>query len=198
MTEDKPKAKQDPKQMAAGCGCLIAILAAIAVGVTMCSQPAENPAAKGAAKDSLRRSDPSITAVDRYEDNLVVALRLSGSWDEKGWLDGAAMAIDQVGRDLKRGAPEDRPPLETVLFSVTVPGTDRLGNETEIDLFNLNFRAADLRSANYDNLGFMRVLDLATEVSFASGHGRQVVAAWCADDNRLSSAPNFCRQAILR
>ncbi|WP_292065943.1 hypothetical protein [Brevundimonas sp. UBA7664] len=198
MTEADAKATTDPKKIAGGCGCLVLILGGIGLALAMCTGEPENPAAKGAPEGSVLRSDQSVQSATRLGGELAVELKIANSWDDKGWLDGAAMAIEQVGRDLKAGAPEDAPPLDTVRFAVSVPGTDRLGEDVEIRLFHLTYSAADLRRANYDNLNSSRIPDLSSDVSISSRQGREVLTAWCADEVRSAESPSFCRRALIR
>lgn len=143
-------------------------------------------------------SDHAIQAVDRHSDMLDVRATIPSSWDDKGWLDGASRVAVNVGRAIKSGAPDDTPPLEYVTLIVQVPGTDRLGNDVQIELFNITFRAGDLRTANYDGLSNYRLLNLATGVSSASAQGRQVLMAYCADDFMGAESNQFCMSAMTR
>lgn len=157
---------------------------------------AADEAARAEAKRPKIQSLRSVETVATSGDDLVVHAHIENAWDDKGFVDAASVSITSIMKSIQKNAVEVNPGAKRLSYRVTVSGTDRLGNDTRVGLFNLVFPMEDIRSANLDNLSLARTMNLATMVNVTSPAGRQAVAKWCLAGGNLQDAQQFCAAGV--
>lgn len=149
------------------------------------------------SQGKIATADSQIAKVQVTEMTSYASIQvdLKASWSEKDMPTQAAMVIEEVGKVLKKGAAEIPPEIERINFWFTYPMIDRYGNESRSQIFNITFKADELRKVNYGKVPTNQVLDLGSNFSFGGMAGREAAAAYCGDDGR-SWSPVFCREVV--
>lgn len=180
-----------PAKLAIGCGLLIAAVAAVAfvISVIAAGEKAPPPPVSVSAVRDVR-------AVSVSAGYMTVDVHIPAAMDGAHFVSQAAATAAAVGKAIQAGAKEDAPPLDRLLIRYSVPGNDRLGNDVQVGLMNVEFAAADLRQAKFAKLSDARVLGLATDVNVTSSSGRGAITSWCGDADNLDAARAFCGDAI--
>lgn len=153
---------------------------------------AGGPAASGA--EALIRKVRKVEAVTSTPVETLVTARIDGMSDA-GLVRMAAMTTIDVGKAIQRGGGLQS---ENVRIRFVADGSDRLGQPTDIELFQFTFASADLAAANLENLTFARVLSLANYAKTSGVDGRQAVTAWCGDADNFADAAQFCARLVRR
>ncbi|MCA1199158.1 zinc ribbon domain-containing protein [Sphingomonas sp. R647] len=167
-----------------GIGCLVLVILA-GLAVAMCSG-GESPPPK-----TPQEVDPLIKAATYMGPNLNIDMDLGATGDLP--VERAGEAVEKLGKALKSGMPG--PTAETKYVQVVVrgPTLGRLGEEDTSKYFQMRFSVSDLRRANYDNLTWFDILNLADEIYIARV-ADPAVAQFCT--SYADGARNFCRQAL--
>lgn len=170
-------------------------VASCIVGGALMPAPPPAPAKPAAPppKKSIKAATEIIETVEVSPPNLILKAYIPEAWDGAQYVSKAGFAAVEIGEAMKAGAAEDSPEIEYVLIQFETGGIDRLGNEVRIDFMNLVLPAADLRAANYKNLTYFGVLNLAHEVSWGQRAGADAIIAWC--EKNLEYGQAFCLKA---
>lgn len=197
------KAKKKPS------GCLIAVCIFLGLGFIggviqlfsppEANAPATTPAATPAKPDqqkSLKSADEAIVSTEVADKVLNVKAKLSMAWDGPMYVDVTSLLVANIGKALQKGVAEDASAPETLNLKLTMPGTDRLGKDIELEFMTVSFSVADLKGANYTNLTMGRLLNIATDVIPQSMAGRKAIAQWCLKDVNGEEAGAFCERAM--
>lgn len=181
------------------------VLAALSVGSCIAGgavmpTPASPPPIEAAPKvaaapalPSLKASDKIIESVEISPPNLIVKAYIPTAWDGPQFVSIAGLAAVEIGKAMKQGVVEDGPGIEYVLIQFETGGYDRLGNDVRVDFMNLVLPASDLRAANYKNLSYFDVLNLAHEVSWGQRAGADAIVGWC--EKNIEFGREFCLKA---
>jgi hypothetical protein len=162
-----------------------------AAATSKAKQPSPAPAPP---KPSLRSANKYVLDVSAKGGVLSVELMLPQPLFTTGYIDLAADSIEDLGASIQGGAAEadavDR--VSAVFFA---DAKDRLGNMTKSWMMTLNYPAADLRAARFNNLSVAETLDLA-DTAELSPAAESVLLAWCRKREPGDPGTRFCLQAL--
>lgn len=183
---------------ASGVLAALSVGSCIAGGAVMPTPPSSPQGATQAVAaapvlPSLKGSNKIIESVEISPPNLIVKAYIDKAWDGPQYVSIAGLAAVDIGKAMKAGVVEDGPGIEYVLIQFETGGYDRLGNDVRIDFMNLVLPAGDLRAANYTNLTFIDVLNLAHEVGWGQRAGADAIVGWC--EKNIQYGRPFCMKA---
>jgi hypothetical protein len=186
-------------------GCFVGLLI-VGSGLPQTPPPAETTGATSSAAPAIATAAPPTLAIreldrsiEEAQDNgRVIYVRLGlKAWNPTDVITQAGMVAEKIGRTIKAGDAGIGPQAAELNIQVRVTTMDNLGNDRQGNLMWLTLPIADLKRANYDNLGAPGTLNLATTVEPSAILGRDLVARWC--DNAAHSeqvAASFCGLAL--
>lgn len=156
------------------------------------STPESSASAEPTAK-SILASDDCLKDLEVYGEIVNVSCHIETAWDEAQFIDLAGMTSAKIGRSFKSGAIEGNGTTH-INLTITTQLKDRLGNEAAGRVMTLSYPVADLKAANYDNLSFTEVLNLANDVSLQPV-GYEMAEKWCL--KKSGDGPAFCHKALV-
>lgn len=169
--------------VAIGCGSLIGLLIVAIVFFALIGS---------GEPQTLKATSSNIGKIESSGPNQWITLDLGESWGEKHYLASAAMELHNIGKAIKRQVPGVDKNAQWLQVQITVPTTDRLGNEGRARILSMRFAMADLKAANYDNLDSFSFLNLADEVRVSSHIGDKIATDYCGDDSYRTFSNVFC------
>lgn len=144
---------------------------------------------------SIKAEDGMIKSVEVSGDTLIVRADLGEQWDSPSYVIALGEVAQSVGKAIQHGPhTENLTGVTTVMVQADAPTQDRLGNAAAAPFAIFSLPVKDLRAANYANLQWAGVLDLADHVQIISPAGLTSIAAFCA--SKPDSAPHFCAKAM--
>lgn len=183
------------KKAVQGLGVAFALF--VAMVIVMPKPDSGEPEKEAAPAGTIAAVDSQIAHVKVTEATSYASIKvdLKQSWSAKDMPTQAAMVIEEVGKALKKGSPEIPPEIERINFWFTLPMVSVSGEESRAQVFNITFKADDLRGVDYGAVPTNRVLDLGDKISFGGMAGRDAAAEYCGADGHGWS-PGFCRQVL--
>lgn len=164
----------------------IVVLLIIGALLTMCSgEPEQGPT-------SIVAADTAVTNVEVSFMNVFVTVDLSEAASGSNAIAEAGIVAEKIGKAVKAGAKELTSDSKFVVLLVTVPTVDRLGREDRTRILQLRYAVADLKAANYENLGAAGTLSAAQEATISHNLGAQAVKAFCEDRTFFAGSRGFC------
>lgn len=142
--------------------------------------------------DTLKSASSDISKIESSGPNQAITLDMKQAWDDKGYLAAAASELHRIGKAIKRQVPGVDKNAQWLQVQITVPTTDRLGNEGRARILSMRFPMADLKAANYDNLDSFSFLNLADEARVTGHVGDTIATKYCADKTYGDASREFC------
>ncbi|MQY50776.1 hypothetical protein [Rhodocyclus gracilis] len=139
---------------------------------------------------TIQEISQSIAAV--HEENGILKISLAGRavLRVKDLMQNASMESYRISESLVKYFPSSL--KKDVVFVVSAPVQDKYGNGSVSPVFELQYRADDLKKISYGSLYHKQMLEMAEPVKYLSIAGAEAVVEWCKDDDNRSAAQQFC------
>lgn len=139
---------------------------------------------------TIQEISKEIASVEKNNGSMRITLSGGSVLRTKDVLKNASMDSYRIAENLVRFFPSE---LEhEVIFVVKAEIVDRFGNQSIAPVFELKYRADDLKRVNFRNLYHSQLLDLADPLKYLSLAGTEIVVEWCKDEDNRDSAKRFC------
>ena len=141
------------------------------------------------ACEFLPPTEKQICAPEAVGRDLQVFYLASSAWSENGYTADAAI----FSKDFLKKAYALCPACyANIRIRISVPTTDKYGNESETTAFWLNYSVDEVAQINWDNSLFINVLNFAEPEAY--GPGIRSARAYCLDEARGPTARIFCKK----
>lgn len=163
----------------------LVIIVIIVAAVSMCSTSKSTEPPK-----TIQEISRSISAVQNEKGVLRITLAGGSVLNTKDVMQNTSMDSHRIAEKLVRYFPAELD--KQVVFIANAEMVDQFGKQSTGPVFELQFKADDLKKVNFDTLYHWNLLDLAAPVKYLSIAGADAVVAWCNDGSNRTDAKKFC------